>query len=459
MSSAKNRIPPNPRISSVLTPDGHSQDNSAPPIRTAGELFPDGGAIELILDKNDHLALLAFDGQKHQVGRRIETRGRVFEPAEVHPSILRALTLPTKCAPYGSTRKLFTGVSELISRVTGLPENVVTPFVFFVFATWLVESLSLAPFLWVVVPSTASCDALLQLLCLLCRRAMHMADLTTAGLRSLPMQLKPTIVTDVLTVTPDLIRALRASSRPKTYLPIGDGIADLFCARIVFANQPLRDPALAGFPLEIVLAPTREFVPPMSSADAERVTAEFQPKFLMYRLSNHGKVTRPNHLDLGEVTAPTRALAYTLAAAIVGDDKLQSRIVPLLKSHDRQIQIDRSTLLEAFALEALLAACHSAKRQSLSVTELTQSVNTILVGRGDSLQVSPEAVGWRLRALGLHTDFIAGGRKGLSLTDKTRTRIHGLAAAYGVRTLRQGVIAGLCAYCDGTSGPPAESSP
>src|SRR6185437_9263213 len=112
---------------------------------------------------------------------------------------------------YGSTRQLFTEVSELISRVTRLPENIVATFAFFVMATWLIESLTLAPFIWATVPPTASCVALSQILCLLCRRALSVAELTTSVVRSLPIQLRPTILANVSKETPDLVRVLRAS--------------------------------------------------------------------------------------------------------------------------------------------------------------------------------------------------------------------------------------------------------
>jgi hypothetical protein len=61
----------------------------------------------------------------------------------------------------------------------------------------------------------------------------------------------------------------------------------------------------------------------------------------------------------------------------------------------------------------------------------------ILRGRGEMLEVSPENIAWTLRALGLHTDFIPGGRKGLILLNDVRKKIHDLAAAYGVRALRE----------------------
>ncbi|MFY9528807.1 MAG: hypothetical protein WAR24_07845 [Candidatus Acidiferrales bacterium] len=229
-----------------------------------------------------------------------------------------------------------------------------------------------------------------------------------------------------------------------------------FCAKVVFAKQPLRDPALAGFPLEIALAPTREYVPLMDLAEAERVAAEFQPKLLMYRLVNYRKVTTPS-FDLGEFTVPTQELAHSLAASIVGDDELQSQIVPLLKQRDREIQVDRTTLLECIVLEALLAACHDAQSGTLPMADLTQSVNTILVGRGEVLQVSPEIVGWKLKALGLRTEFITDGRRDLALLDETRATIHTLAEGYGVRTLQQGLVTGLCPHCAALALPWTEA--
>lgn len=229
MASARNRTPRNSCIPQHLPPSSHVEGDSGLPICTAGRLFPDGAAIELVRDVDtDRLTLLLFDEGKWHVARRIETRGRVFEPLDVDPSIPRALTLPTRCRPYGSTRELFAEVSGLISRVTRLSESIVTQIAFILFATWLVDWLPTAPCLWIVAPPTAASGALLQLLGLLCRRALFVAELTMAGLRSLPMQLKPTLVTEVSTITPALIGVLRASNRQGTYVAARDKMLDLF---------------------------------------------------------------------------------------------------------------------------------------------------------------------------------------------------------------------------------------
>ncbi len=276
MASAKNRASCNSRIARNLPPDKYRRANTAQPTRTAGELFADGAALELIRDAQTcEPNLLLSAREKCHVARRIETHGRVFEPLELDASIVRAVTWPTACLPYGSTRKLFNEVSELIASVARA-SDLVKLTAFFLFANWMLDLLPLAPLLWVVVPPTAPADALFRLLLLLCRRGLAVAEFTTAGLRSLPMELRPTILTEVTSVQPALISALRASNRRGTYV-LGRGrLTDIFCSKVVFANQPLHDPASIGFPLEVALAPTREDMLPMNLAAAEHVAAELR---------------------------------------------------------------------------------------------------------------------------------------------------------------------------------------
>ena len=359
-----------------------------------------------------------------------------FVPLRVDPTILRSMRLPSAIAKYGSTRKLFTEISGLISRATQAGDGVVLPLTFFVFATWLADCLPVAPFVWIVVPPTTTAAPLGQLLGLLCRRAFVVNDISSARLHSLPMDLQPTLLADVFEPTRRVLNLLRASTRHGTFIAAGGKAMDAFCAKIVFAPEPLRDRASAGFPLELVLTPTREYVPLMSASEAERVGAEFQAKLLRYRLLNLAKVHAPA-FDLSQFTIPMQDLAYGLAACIVDDDTLQSQIVPLLKPQDSELRVDLASQLPAIILEALLARCHTTTGQKFPVADLTGDVNTALRGRGEILEVSPEEIGWALRRLGLHTSFISGGRKGVVLLTEVRQKIHDLAAAYGVHTLRE----------------------
>jgi hypothetical protein len=184
----------------------------------------------------------------------------------------------------------------------------------------------------------------------------------------------------------------------------------------------------------------------LDAFEADRIASEFQPKLLEYRLVNHQKITKPS-FEIRGFSAPMRELAYDLGACVVGDEGLQGQILAHLEKDDREIQVNRSSLLESIVLEALLAECHDPQVSNVSVTDLTTSVNTILAARGEAREVSPENVGWKLRHIGLRTVPVTGGCKGLALPNEIRSEIHALAAGYGVRALYHGTGEGKCPEC------------
>jgi hypothetical protein len=420
----------------MLGQKGSDQQADKAVVRTGGQVFSDGSVLELIEGPNCKLNLLNWDGKSAKTAGQFVRGNETFAPLRVDPAILRSMRLPSNIAKYGSTRKLFTEISGLISRATQAGDGVVLPLTFSVFATWLADSLPVAPFVWIVTPPTTTAAPLGQMLGLLCRRAFVVSDISSARFHSLPMDLQPTLLTEIFQPTRHTLNLLRASTRHGAFVAAGGKAVDVFCAKIVFASEPLRDPASAGFPLEIVLPPAREYVPLLSASEAERMATEFQAKLLRYRLLNRAKVRTPT-FDMNQFTVPMQELAYALAASITDNDELQSKIVPFLKPLDREIRADRASLLPAIVLEVLLTQCHRPNDKDLPVTELTGGVNTVLRGRGDMREVSPERVGWTLRALGLHTGFITGGKKGVSLANDVCEKIHNLAAAYGARTLRE----------------------
>jgi hypothetical protein len=423
-----------------------------PLVHTGGEVFSDGSVLELIQVPNGELKLLSWDGKSAKMAGRFERGEETFVPLHVDPAILRTMRLPRKTAFYGSTRKLFSEISGLISRTTQAGDGVVLPLTFSVFATWLADNLPVAPFVWIVTPPTTTAAPLGRLLGLLCRRVLVVSDISSARFLSLPMDLLPTLLTEIFQPTRRALNLLRASTRHGTFVAAGGKAIDAFCAKIVFAPEPLRDPASAGFPLELVLPPTRQYVPPISASEAERIATEYQAKLLWYRLLNRAKVRAPA-FNMNQFTGPMQELAYSLAAPITDDDALQSEIVPFLKPLDREIRDDRASLLPAIVLEVLLARCHSTMGKDFPVAEMTECVNTVLRDRGEMLDVSPETVGWTLRTLGFHTRFIPGGKKGLSLLNDVRERIHDLAAAYGVRTLREPPEKMKCPRCKALALP------
>jgi len=259
------------------------------------------------------------------------------------------------------------------------------------------------------------------------------------------MYLRPTLLLDAAELTAPVQKFLHASNSKGIHFARKGQALDLYCAKAVCSQEPLHDSSLASFALQITLPPMRRQLPVLTPEVSRKIADDFQADLLRYRLTNYHDARTPD-IDVGGLTAPTQGLARSLAACIIGDEELQSAVVPLLRDQDREIQVERLSGLESVILEALFFCCHDGDRSTLRATELAEITNTMLARRGQSLQISPETVGWKLRSLRFRTEPIGSGGKGLWLLNDVRGKIHSLALEYGVQPNPQGPING-CTHC------------
>src|SRR5436190_21087868 len=78
-------------------------------LKTTGQIFPDGQAIEIVRQagaESTNLALLHWDGEQSRISNTLELGGKVYEPAEVSPTLLRAVRFPTAPREFGSPAAL-----------------------------------------------------------------------------------------------------------------------------------------------------------------------------------------------------------------------------------------------------------------------------------------------------------------------------------------------------------------
>lgn len=94
-------------------------------IETTGEVFSDGTALELIrLDsETDETSLLRWDGKSATSGQQFEVNGKIYRAPQLQSSSVRALRLPGRIAPFGSTRDLFDGIRNVLNEYTDLAES------------------------------------------------------------------------------------------------------------------------------------------------------------------------------------------------------------------------------------------------------------------------------------------------------------------------------------------------
>ena len=402
---------------------------------SAGTIFSDGVVLELIQSSSGTLQFLISDENAPKIVDRFTYGDVTYAPPQIHPSVRDSLLLPSGFAEVASTRRLFDEIAALISRACGGNQGIVVPLTFFVFASWLSEFAPVPPFAWIVVPPTIATAALKQILRMLCRHAIVVNLLSASWPSSLPMNLQPTLIAEVDSPSRRLLSTLRASQSHGVYPTHSSQVVDPFCAKVIFAREPIVDREAVGFPLEIVMAPAGEYVPPLDPVKAAKVAQEFQNRMLSYRLANFSKMARPT-FDLGPVSTPVHELAHSFAGAIVGDDNLQAQILPYLTQTNEDIQNDSVALLNATIVEALVTRWSNV---DFGVTDLTGDVNTLIVSRGNASQVSPETVGWKLKRLGFRTATISRGFRGLKMAD-ARPTIAKLAPIYGLSVPEKGCV-------------------
>ena len=417
-------------------------------IPTAGEVLPNGVVLDLIRDKHtQELALLAWDkNHEAHVAGQVKFDGKTYIPATPDPTVLSAMQFPSHYESAGIPNdKLFFAIYSELSKYSGLPDQTLSLITYFVLATWLADFLPIAPFLWIVSPDAANGEALLQLLALFCRRSLLLAGDSASGLWTMPMHLQPTLLLGDLELNPSMERFLAASNKKGMRFAKGGRTLDFSCAKAVSCREALHDPALANHAIQITLRSHRcKFV--VLTREARQTLADkYQSELLRYRLSNYDRIRLPD-IDVELLERPRQMLARTLAACAVDNEGQRLTAVNLMREHDRENRPANSWGLEPVIVEALLSCCHDETRVSLRVAELTELVNSLLIKQREDLRVSPETVGWKLRALEFATQPIGSAGRGLWMLKDVRAQIHQVAREFELPPDPEGLDQG-CPGC------------
>ncbi|MDR3748870.1 MAG: hypothetical protein P4M04_12050 [Acidobacteriota bacterium] len=269
----------------------------------------------------------------------------------------------------------------------------------------------------------------LRLLSCVCRRPLMLAELTPVSFRSLPMHLSPTLLLDQQRLRPNMQRLLRASSYRGLHLLGSRGsVVNPYGPKAIFCGSDTAVDTLGGAAVHISVPPSQLQSSALDEHAQSEIANDFQPRLLMYRLKNSGKV-REREVDVSKFTFPTRQLARTVAACFPEDLELARDTVHLLQSQDEEIREQRFRDVNCVIVEVLWGMIHGGKRREARVDELARDANVLLQSRGEILEYGAEEVGWKLRELNIPRHTRSSGRQVL-LGRETNQRVHRLAQAY-----------------------------
>ncbi len=221
-------------------------------------------------------------------------------------------------------------------------------------------------------------------------------------------------------------------------------MVDLYGPKAIFCGSDFADDTLSGGVINISIAPSQLQSSALDEHAQNEIANDFQPRLLMYRLKNSGKV-REREVDVSKFTFPTRQLARTVAACFPEDLELARDTVELLRPQDEEIRGQRSRDVSCVIVEILWRIVHEKRQRAVGIKKLAGGVNALLRDRGEILQYSPETIGWKLR------NNLKIPRRGDSLGQQvllgrdTSQSIHRLAQTYDL-PCAQNVEAG-CPDC------------
>lgn len=419
-------------------PSEHETNSAIP---TAGEIFPDGAAIELLRSpgSKEQLSLVLCHKGILDIKSEMPYVNRVYAPIPVDPSVAKAVRFPTRVAPPESTRKLFTAVHSLLASHLAQLDPCITAIVFAIFASWRSPVLPMSPLLSIFAPTGSPKKLVLRFLNMLCRHPLCLVGLRRSDLLRVP-PLQPTLLLDEPESTPAMEAILNASSQRETHILCGRGVLKLFGPKIIVSSKaPLETDAL-----RTVLIPIAGHLPPLDKRTEEEIAEEFQARFLGYLLRNASSAQTPS-FNVSQFSLPVQDIALGFGAAVV-DNELQAGILPLLSVQDEEIRADRALTIGAVVLEALISFIHEGGCSKLRTTSIAEKVSAIYKGRGSDQQPSAESVGRAIKRSGIPSGRLGRAGNGVELSEATCRRIHKLAQSHGVRAMETG-LPSSCRYC------------
>ena len=414
---------------------------------TTGHLFLDGTLIELMRRANDKgPVLVRWKDGNFEIADQVQYSGAMYTAAPIAPNIERALRLPARIGPPENVEVLFGDLHNFLAGRSGQPDSCITPLVFAVFASWLWPVLPIAPIVSIFAPPGSPKTRIFQLLEMVCRRPLCLAGLTRSDMLRLPWSLGLTLLLDEPELKPAMQAILRASSQRGMHLVAGRDILDAFGPKILISSAPENGLSVEDNALRIALIPTSGVLPAIDKHVEDEIAEELQARLLGYFLRNFNNVVIPK-FDISGLRQPLQFLAQTLGSVLVGDEKLQAKILPIVAIQNEEFCAESARSLDSVVIEVLLFFIHEGRQSKVRRARLAKKVSLIYEGRGSQHTVSAENVGWAIKRLRIPSGRIDRAGNGVELTAEVGRQVHRLALAYGVQAIQSGVHQN-CRFCE-----------
>lgn len=408
---------------------------SAPFLPVQFARLPSGGLVDLVLGPSGSLSLLIYRNGKATVRDYFSDGRRTLVPPTVDRSIAEAVRWPTFVDTNETPRQLLDDMKRLLRQYVDLDDRDYDLAAHFSLYSWFGDVGSVAPYLWVIGPSSGGKTTLLRLMSALCRRAVRAADITPAALYSLCGALRPTLLLDEVELdstarSRDLGRLLRSGSTQGQRVLRHGKAYDLFGPKIIVSRQEPSDSALASRALFVAIRPSNRDFPPLDEASLSKIADQFQPRLFAFRLRNYSHAVS-SELAANGLSPRMKDIARVLAIPLFAVAGLESGVIEMLRPQDAQVKVKQGGEPESVVATALYELCHRPANY-WTVTKITGEVEYVLEGYGETYKLAPRKVGDILRSLGFRTEKLGNQGRGLRATQDLCRSIHQTAKELGL---------------------------
>jgi hypothetical protein len=420
-------------------------ENGLPEVQTDFAELENGSLVEVVEDPADpnHTLFAIFKRGRIRLAGQIEDRGRVLVPIPRSTLGFSDVKLPRGVMPYKPVMRVVYTLLKLIQCVVDVPDEYAIVLAAFILYTWVADRLPTAVYLSVIGLPQSGKSTLLELLSLLCRRALLVNDISQAAAYQACSNFSPALLIDEVdwhsSRTMSTFRQLlRAGTSPTSRALRIRQSSCSFGPKVFGSLEASSDPALNSRCIQLVMAETskRGLLKPGHPA-VVKSASELRQRLLRFRFDFY-KSNRPALVPGAEELRPrSRDLLDSLAAPLVGSQLWTQVLLGFMKlSHDpvtRESLESRHEALhaglwEAIHLEPPLAYVRIGGKMSLST-----ATNDILLQGGERLTVTDKGVGRMVWSMGFRNAQRTKTGWILRLDSSTRERCHQLLKTHGNR--------------------------
>jgi hypothetical protein len=391
-------------------------------VYTVGEILPDGSTIEPVLLEDGRLGLLLWKDQQLLLAPQIDHNGSHYLPPVLPVNVQREMRFPRSAIDFGTSSELLEKISNLFETYIGLTPPQIPIAAAWVLSTWFAECWWRAPDLVITGWNMDLAVTFLRLLACLTRHPLMLTGVERATLRSLPMQVFPTLLINQPEISPRLLEFFRSSNYRHIVVPgTGRDVCAIGSKAIFLSTNATEN---GGFRISLPAAHCRRSY--LTDFDCRQITDEFQPQLLMYRFRYFSRVCAQSS------ALPARSPGSQLVplqACIQDDEEFSALVAAMVESREQEARAARARKPEVAMVEVLWAPSHNFKE--LKIKEITRSINTLIRTRGECLEYSEIEIGFLMGNSGLQRHRNGKGMV-LRFSREICQRLHELAVEFGL---------------------------